>query len=102
MDAELAYGGYVELMTFTIQRAAQEALAVQDAVNLSGVLATFSTIVSRTLWPEAHRLSKGTEWVNAHPICTVFLDKLCDLNGYNSIKDSEAYDECKRLAEGGE
>jgi hypothetical protein len=65
----------------TIQDAAREAIAVQDAVNLSGVLHSFHEIVSEVLWPEARKQGKGTDFVNRHPIVTLFLHKLCDLNG---------------------
>jgi hypothetical protein len=64
----------------TIQEAAQTALDVQNAVNLSGVLQSFRDIVMEVLWPEARQRNKGTDWVNSHPIVTVFLDKLSDLN----------------------
>jgi hypothetical protein len=63
-----------------IQEVAQTALDVQNAVNLSGVLQSFRDIVMDVLWPEARRLGKGTDWVNHHPICTLFLNKLSDLN----------------------
>lgn len=64
----------------TIQEAAQAALDVQDACNLSGVVRSFNEIVIDVLWPEAQRLDKGTEWVNSHPIVTLFLSKLASLN----------------------
>jgi hypothetical protein len=64
----------------TIQEAARIALDCQDACNLCGVLASFKEIVHEVLWPEARRQGKGTEWVNQHPICTLFLSKLGSLN----------------------
>jgi hypothetical protein len=63
-----------------IQEAAQAALDCQDACNLSGVLASFKEIVHEVLWEEARRIGKGTAWVNQHPICTLFLNKLSSLN----------------------
>jgi hypothetical protein len=82
----------------TIQEAARLSIDVQDAVNLSGVLASFHHIVSEVLWPEARRLNEGTEWVNRHPICTLFLDKLCDLNRRGEFY--KAYNEVEVLAKG--
>lgn len=87
----------------TMQQAAQCAIDVQDACNLSGVLAAFKDIVHDTLWPEARRLNKGTDWVNQHPICTLFIDKLADLNcpgrECGTVGDFyPAYEECIRLA----
>jgi len=81
-----------------IQEASQLAIDVQDAVNLSGVLASFHHIVSEVLWPEARRLNEGTEWVNFHPICTLFLDKLCNLNRRGEFY--KAYNEVEALAKG--
>jgi hypothetical protein len=63
----------------TYQQAAQTALDVQDAVNLSGVTHAFSQAVS-AIWDEAHRTGQGTEFVNTHPIVALFLSKLTDLN----------------------
>ena len=66
-----------------MQQAAQTALDVQDACNLSGVLASFKEIVHEVLWPEARRLGKGTDWVNQQPIVTLLPSKLGSLNrGY--------------------
>lgn len=84
----------------TLQQAAKLAIDIQDACNLSGVLGSFNTIVHDVLWPEARRLNKGTDWVNQHPICTLFLDKLCDLNRVQREVTgfSQAYDKCERLS----
>src|SRR5712692_1795197 len=85
----------------TIQTAAQIALDCQDAVNLSGVLASMKEIVHEVIWPEARRLGKGTEWVNSHPIVTLFLSKLCSLNrGYYECDYLHASDACEALAHG--
>lgn len=68
--------------------------------NLSGVLASFEEIVHEVIWPEARRLGKGTEWVNSHPIVTLFLSKLCSLNhGYFECDYLHASDACEALAQ---
>lgn len=64
----------------TLKEAAQEALDVQNACNLSGVLRSFHEIVSGPIRDEARKQGKGIEFVNTHPIVTLFLSKLCDLN----------------------
>ena len=88
-------------MTLTIQSAARTALDCQDASNLSGVLASFKEIVHEVIWPEARRLGKGTEWVNQHPVCTMFLSKLGSLNlGYFECDYPRASDACEKLAQG--
>lgn len=92
-------------MVRTMQQAAQCALDVQDACNLSGVLTAFKDIVHDTLWPEAKQLGKGTAWVNQHPICTLFLYKLMALNGHEDIGSDYYYQadkECSAIAAGPE
>jgi hypothetical protein len=87
----------------TYEEAARTAIAVQDACNLSGVVHSFADAVS-TIWDEAHRQGRGTEWVNTHPVVTLFLDKLADLNGYwfQCPQIGQAYDEVRKIAEGRE
>jgi hypothetical protein len=90
----------------TLQEAAAQAILVQDACNMSGVLASFDRIVMDVLWPEAHRQGTGTDWVNQHPICYLFLDKLMSLNhrqclcGTNVNQFSKAYDAVQKIAAG--
>ena len=87
----------------TLGEAAQTALDVQDACNLSGVLASFKEIVHEVIWPEANKLGKGTEYVNTHPIVTLFLSKLCSLNcGLYECDYLHASDACEALAQGKE
>jgi hypothetical protein len=88
----------------TMKEAAQTALDVQDACNLSGVLNSFASIVMDVIWPEAHRTAHGTEWVNTHPIVTLFLDKLASLNRSQCFCDTkgvvrDAYNAVHKLAE---
>ena len=75
----------------TYQEAAATALQVQDAVNLSGVVRSFSEATS-AVWEEAHRTNKGTGWVNTHPIATLFLFKLRELNGDANTEGALALD----------
>lgn len=93
-------------MPMTLQQAAQTALDVQDACNLSGVVRSFHTIVMEVLWPEARKLGKGTDWVNQHPIVSLFLDKLASLNrtqclcSHNMDAFSKACRQVEELASG--
>lgn len=85
----------------TLQDAANRALNAQDAVNLSGVVHTFSEVLTEALWPEAHRLSLGTAWVNTHPITRLFVAKLTELSGLEaaySLNIEAEYAACLRLA----
>jgi hypothetical protein len=83
----------------TLQQAAQQALDVQNACNLSGVLRSFNEIVMDVLWPEAQRLGKGTEWVNHHPITALFLSKLASLNGTDCFCSSATSNYSRAAAE---
>jgi hypothetical protein len=83
----------------TVQDAARQALLVQDACNLSGVVHSFSEILTSVLWPEARQTGKGTDFVNQHPISKLFADKIADLARVRNIEDySTAYQECKEIA----
>ena len=84
----------------TLQQLAQEAIDVQDACNLSGVLRSMTDIVFETLWPIAHETGKGTDWVNQHPIVSLFLSKLSSLNRTqgDELWFSRVYDEVDWLA----
>lgn len=86
----------------TLQEAAQTALDVQDACNLSGVVFAFSRILTEVLWPEAHSTGKGTDWVNTHPISVLFADKIAHLTGiqFDDKPVFDAYESCRTLAEG--
>jgi len=85
----------------TLQEAAQQALDVQDACNLSGVLHSLDQIVSQILWPEARRIGKGTDWVNRHAIVSAFLYKLMDLNGGETDSGYiDALSACRRISQG--
>lgn len=87
----------------TVKQAAQAALDVQNASNLSGVARSFA-MVTETLWDEARRQNKGTDFVNQHPIAQLFIDKMASLARIQGIDAnsvtvfSKAYDECGRLA----
>ena len=53
----------------------EDALMVQSACNLSGVVHSFSEILSR-LVKEAQEQGKGTDWINTHPICVLFAEQI--------------------------
>jgi hypothetical protein len=63
------------------QQAAQTALDVENTISLSGVLHTLDHVITDVIWPEARKQGKGTEFINTHPIVTLFLHKLTTLNG---------------------
>lgn len=81
----------------TLQQLAQEALAVQSACNLSGVVNSFVRVLAdlRQL-PEA----EGNDWLHAHPITRVWADKIASLTGiqHNTSAADIAFNEVARLA----
>lgn len=81
----------------TLQKAAQTALDVQSACNLSGVVRSFAEI---TMWMRTD-LHLGTDACNTHPVSRLFAEQISHLTGAG-VGDHEtyrkAYDECTRLA----
>lgn len=71
----------------------QSAIDVQDACNLSGVLFSFNRIMNK-ICNVSNLQELGTEWKNTHPICTLYLDKMVDLNlkGNRNISNMNEYD----------
>jgi hypothetical protein len=62
-----------------IHALAAEALAAQDACNLSGVVHSFAEVLD-DLWLHAQAAGQGTDWVNRHPITRAFVGKLASLS----------------------
>jgi hypothetical protein len=82
------------------QEAAQWAIDCQDACNLSGVTHAFDKAVS-AVFEEAQKQGKGTDWINKNPIVTLFLSKLCSLNGgYCECDYYLASEACEEIAAG--
>ena len=94
MDREAVEKEYGEVSE-AVQEFCTDALVIQDASNLSGVVQSFATVV-RLLWDDARRLHKGTDWVNGHPIVVLFTDKLADMARRRGIEYSTAYDFCDK------
>lgn len=84
----------------TIQQAARQALDVQDACNLSGVVFTFAKCME-AVCEDSHVKGTGTKERNQYPIVTMFLLKLCELNGCGSTLHptyEAAEARCKEIA----
>jgi len=82
----------------------ENAITVQDACNLSGVVNSFNEVLARIweearsrIWEEARSVGKGTTDVNQHPISKLYADKIADLARVRDFDSfSAAYEECKR------
>jgi len=69
---------------------AKEAINVQDACNLSGVVHSFSRIITELR--EIARVEgwESTKMINNHPVCILFADKIASLTcPGSSINGSE-------------
>jgi hypothetical protein len=64
---------------------------------------SFNQILKEVIWPEARRLERGTAWVNEHPICKLFGDKITSLTRtqYDSDAVFTAFDQCREIARTG-
>ncbi|MFA5397773.1 MAG: hypothetical protein WC346_17320 [Methanogenium sp.] len=75
-----------------------DALQVQDAVNLSGVVKSFSEVLLK-IWDEARELGKGTDYVNHHPVSVLYSSKITSLtDSENSEFFSISYNICLQEA----
>ena len=81
----------------TIADVAKDALAVQDARNLSGVAHAFSEAMSFMC-----KAGLNIDQRNRHPIAILFVDKMASLARIQGQQTfdiyNQAYSECKRLA----
>lgn len=68
----------------TMKELAQEALDVQNACNLSGVVHGMSRVMT-TLWEHAKEQKQGTDWVNTHPCAILWAHKICHLTKIEHI-----------------
>ena len=94
-------------MITTMKEAAESALAVQNACNLSGVVTSFVQCTG-VLWEEARKRGKGTGWVNTHPISILYANQISHLTGgfytFSAIGGSlgGSFQSCELLAKGDE
>lgn len=71
---------------------AQEALQVQDACNLSGVVHSFSAIITEVRTRLEAEKKGGTDRVNIHPVCVLYSDKIAHLTGTQHMGDDKVSD----------
>lgn len=85
-----------EVTSEAIKNAAKDAMIIQDASNLSGVVHSWSRHMN-AINDESRRLGKGTDWVNNHPVNILFADKVADMTGRGD-NFGDAYTECAKLS----
>jgi hypothetical protein len=84
----------------TLKQLAQEALDVQDACNLSGVVISFTRVIQDL---KLHYPGLSTSEFNVLPINAMWADKIASLTGVQGVSGVEysgLYDRVKALAEG--
>ncbi len=77
----------------------QDAILVQNACNLSGIVLSFSRVMSK-IWGEARATGNdNTNWVNTHPIAVLYANKVGSLAKSEDFQSySDAYNECQAEA----
>jgi hypothetical protein len=77
----------------TMKDLALSAIAVQDACNLSGVIYSFSIIISDLREIARAEGWECTEKINQHPVSILYSDKIASLTGCrNDPSYAEAHD----------
>jgi hypothetical protein len=83
----------------TIKELAKEALDVQNACNLSGVVHGFSRAITDLRACLEAEGKGGTQAVNEHPICVLWSSKIASLTG-SEYRFSKAYGKVEELTKG--
>ncbi len=84
----------------TLKELAQEAIDVQGACNLSGVVISFTRVIQEL---KLHYPGLSTTEFNHLPINAMWADKIASLTGIQNMKMVEysgIYDKVKALSEG--
>lgn len=76
--------------TRTLTELTREALAVQDGVNLSGIVYSFAKSIARLREIARAEGWEGTDKINRHPICLLFSSKIASLTYSDSSKEFSA------------
>jgi len=86
----------------TLKELATEALQVQDACNLSGVLHAWSRSITELRVLLEGQTGFSTDKLNRHPISVVWADKVASLTGTQNDTKSvfDAFGWCHDLIEG--
>lgn len=80
----------------------KDAITVQDACNLSGVVHSFSRVVTKVRATLRAEGNECTENVNTHVICVMYASKIASLTGCEAsprgMDFAHAYDRCENRA----
>ncbi|MDI6773441.1 MAG: hypothetical protein QME77_12790 [bacterium] len=78
-------------MTEQMRKAILNTELMFGACNLGGLARSFGAEIIPALQEEAHRLGRGTDWVNHHPIVVLWVEKMAELCGLTSVVDHDAW-----------
>lgn len=79
-----------------LKKLATDAISVQDACNLSGVVHSMSRVIADLREISG---SQSTDYFNNHPIMVLYASKISGLTGHDSGQCfSRAYERCQELA----
>ena len=74
------------------------ALGSQKACNLTAIVRSLAQ-VTEEIWAEAKRKGKGTDYVNAHPICRLYAEQIHFLATKDHESDSPVHDSWMKASE---
>ena len=67
-----------------------DAMQVQNACNLSGVVKSFAAVMEK-IFDKGFDERQGTEWINHHPICRLYAEQIAYLTGAGTPSNMESY-----------
>lgn len=73
----------------TWKEMASDALAVQDASNLSGVVISFANVIRQVRARLENENKGGSDNVHNHPICRLYADKIASLTNTQTMGNDE-------------
>lgn len=73
----------------TWKEMAIEALAVQDASNLSGVVISFGNVIRQVRARLENERQGGSDAVHNHPVCRLYADKIAILTNTQTMDNDE-------------
>jgi hypothetical protein len=85
----------------TMQQLCRDAILVQDACNLSGVVHSFSAAMTDLRAHLSTQPDFSTDKLNRHPVAQMYASKIASLTGCEDARSfTNAYSECDDIANG--
>jgi hypothetical protein len=71
----------------TLEQLAEEAMAVQNACNLSGVVHSFSRVMTELREILRSHGKESTDYLNRHPIAVLYSNKIGSMTGSDQTRN---------------